>query len=299
MLDLLLQATASGIVTGCVYALVGLSLVIIFKSTDVVNFAGGELVMLGAYLGLLGLQYFNIPYPIMIVAVVIALFVVGAGFDRIALNTISGRRYSKHAELVPLVVATIGLSYMLRGVVRVVPYTEEVRRLPPLLSGPPISIGNVILLRQDLVIIGVTVLVMIALTVFFNMTTTGKALRATSQNSRAAALIGVPVKKMRMKAWGLASGISGIAGILLAPKLLMTPDMGAVVMLAFAAAVIGGFTSLPGCVVGGIVLGVVQNFVGILISPQAIAVTPFFIIMLVLLLRPQGLFGETIAPKKV
>src|ERR1039458_6157154 len=299
MLDLLLQATASGIVTGCVYALVGLSLVIIFKSSDVVNFAGGELVMLGAYLGLLGLQYFNIPYPIMIVAVVIALFVVGAGFDRIALNTISGRRYSKHAELVPLVVATIGLSYMLRGVVRVVPYTEEVRRLPPLLSGPPISIGNVILLRQDLVIIGVTVLVMIALTVFFNMTTTGKALRATSQNSRAAALIGVPVKKMRMKAWGLASGISGIAGILLAPKLLMTPDMGAVVMLAFAAAVIGGFTSLPGCVVGGIVLGVVQNFVGILISPQAIAVTPFFIIMLVLLLRPQGLFGETIAPKKV
>jgi branched-chain amino acid transport system permease protein len=299
MLALLLQATASGIVTGCVYALVGLSLVIIFKSTDVVNFAGGELVMLGAYLGLLGLQYFNLPYPIMIVGVVIALFVVGAGFDRIALNTISGRRYSKHGELVPLVVATIGLSYMLRGVVRVVPYTEEVRRLPPLLSGTPIFIGNVILLRQDLVIIGVTVLVMIALTVFFNMTKTGRALRATSQNSRAAALIGVPVKKMRMTAWGLASGISGIAGILLAPNLLMTPDMGAVVMLAFAAAVIGGFTSLPGCVVGGIVLGVVQNFVGILISPQAIAVTPFFIIMLVLLLRPQGLFGETIAPKKV
>jgi branched-chain amino acid transport system permease protein len=104
---------------------------------------------------------------------------------------------------------------------------------------------------------------------------------------------------MRMAAWGLSSAIAAIAGILLAPKLLMTPDMGVVVMLAFAAAIIGGFTSLPGCVIGGIALGVVQNFVGIMLSPQAIAVTPFFVIMVVLLLRPQGLFGEAIAPKKV
>ena len=102
-----------------------------------------------------------------------------------------------------------------------------------------------------------------------------------------------------MAAWGLSAALAAIAGVLLAPKLLMTPDMGVVVMLAFAAAIVGGFTSLPGCVVGGIVLGVVQNFVGILLSPQAIAVTPFFVIMVVLLLRPQGLFGEAIAAKKV
>jgi len=298
-LVLLMQAAASGIVTGCVYALVALSLVIVYKSTDVVNFAGGELVMLGAYIGLLGLVYFEVSYAAMFALAVVTVFATGALFEYVVLNTIRGRRYRAHVDLVPLVVATVGLSYLLKGVVRVVPYTEEVRRLPPLLSGPSVVLGDVILQRQDLVIIAITVVIMTALTVFFKITTTGKAWRATSQNSRAAALIGIPVKKMRMAAWGLASAIAGIAGILLAPKLLMTPEMGVVVMLAFAAAIIGGFTSLPGCVIGGVILGVVQNFVGILLSPQAIAVTPFFVIIVVLLLRPHGLLGEAVAPKKV
>jgi branched-chain amino acid transport system permease protein len=183
--------------------------------------------------------------------------------------------------------------------VRVVPYTEEVRRLPPLFKGAPIFFGDVVLQRQDLAIIAITTAIMVMLWVFFRFTMIGKALRATSQNARAAALIGIPVKTMRMGVWGLASAIAGIAGVLLAPKLLMTPDMGSVVMLAFAAAIIGGFSSLPGCVVGGILLGVVQNLVGIFVSPQAITVTPFFVIMLVLLIRPQGLFGEAIVLKKV
>jgi len=152
---------------------------------------------------------------------------------------------------------------------------------------------------QDFAIMGVTMVIMIALWLFFRFTMLGKALRAISQNARAAALIGIPVRTMRMAVWGIASAIAGVAGLLLAPKLLMTPDMGAVVMLAFAAAIIGGFTSLPGCIVGGIVLGVVQNMVGIFISPQAITVTPFFVIMLVLLIRPQGLFGEATMLKKV
>lgn len=289
---LVLQAAASGIVTGCVYALVALSLVIVYKSTDVVNFAGGELLMLGGYIGLLALIYFEVSYPVMFLAVIAVMYAVGALFERITLGTVTGRRYSKNADadLVPMVVATIGLGYLLKGAVRVVPYTEEVRRLPPLLSGPPVFVGDVILQQQDLAIIVVTVIVMAALTVFFGWSRTGKALRATSQNPRAAALIGIPVKQMRMIAWGLAAGLAGIGGILLSPKLLMTPDMGSVVMLAFAAAIIGGFTSLVGCVIGGILLGVVQNFVGIFISPQAMSVTPFVVIMLVLLLRPQGLF---------
>jgi branched-chain amino acid transport system permease protein len=297
---LFLQAAASGIVTGCVYALVALSLVIVYKSTDVVNFAGGELLMLGGYLGLLALIYFELSYPVMVIAVIVAMYVVGALFERITLGTVRGRRYSKNAEadLVPMVVATIGLGYLLKGAVRVVPYTEEVRRLPPLLSGPPIFIGDVILQQQDVAIIAATVVIMLALTIFFGWTRIGKALRATSQNPRAAALIGIPVKSMRMIAWGLAASLAGIAGILLSPKLLMTPDMGNVVMLAFAAAIIGGFSSLVGCVVGGVILGVVQNFIGILFSPQAMSVTPFFVIMLILVLRPQGLFGE-LAFKKV
>jgi len=294
-----MQAVASGIVTGCVYALVALSLVIIYKSTDVVNFAGGELVMFGAYVGLMCLVYFEFTYSVMFILAIIIVAIVGALFERIVLTTIIGRRYSVYVDLVPLVVATIGLGYLLKGAVRVVPYTEEVRRLDPLVAGPPAIFHNVILQQQDLAIIAVTALIMIALAAFFNFTITGKALRATSQNPRAAALVGIPVRKMRMAAWALASAIAAVAGILLAPKLLMTPDFGAVVLLAFAAATIGGFSSEFGCVVGGLILGIVQNFVGLLLSPQAISVTPFFVIMIVLMLRPQGLFGETMALKKV
>jgi branched-chain amino acid transport system permease protein len=298
-MNLVLQGVASGIVTGCVYALVALSLVIVYKSTDVVNFAGGELVMLGAYIGLLFLLWFELPYAAMFALVPVAVFLVGALFDRITLRKVSGRTLAKHVDLVPFVVATIGLSYLLKGAVRVVPFTEEVRRLPPLFSGPPVFMGDIVLQRQDFAIIAVTTLIMALLWLFFGYSMLGKALRATSQNPRAAALIGIPVSSMRMAVWGLASAIAGVAGVLLAPKLLMTPDMGSVVMLAFAAAIIGGFSSLPGCVVGGIALGVIQNLVGIFISPQAIAVTPFFVIMLVLLVRPEGLFGESMALKKV
>lgn len=296
---MILQATLSGIVMGCVYALIALSLVIIYKSTDVVNFAAGEFVMIAGYLGLLLLDHVGLNYPLMVVLTVALVFVFGSLFERTALNKIVGFKYAAEAALVPMVVATIGLSFMLKGAVRVIPSTEEVLRLPPLFSGPPVFIGNLVLQRQDIGIVIVTVLVMIVLALGFNFTATGKALRATSQNPRAAALIGIPVKRMRMMAWGLASGLAGISGILLSPKLLMTPDMGNVVMLGIAASIVGGFTSLVGCVIGGIVLGVVQNLIGIFVSPQAIAVTPFFIIMLVLVIRPNGLFGEAMRLKKV
>jgi branched-chain amino acid transport system permease protein len=296
---MILQATLSGIVMGCVYALIALSLVIIYKSTDVVNFAAGEFVMIAGYVGLLLLDHFSLNYALMVVFSVGFVFALGALFERTALNKIIGFKYAAEAALVPMVVATIGLSFVLKGAVRVIPSTEEVLRLPPLFSGPPVFIGDIVLQRQDIGIVVVALLVMVALSLGFNLTATGKALRATSQNPRAAALIGIPVKKMRMMAWGLASGLAGISGVLLSPKLLMTPDMGNVVMLGIAASIIGGFTSLVGCVIGGVLLGVVQNLVGIFISPQAIAVTPFFIIMLVLVIRPNGLFGEAMQLKKV
>lgn len=299
MSPVVLQGVVSGIVTGCVYALVSLSLVIVYKATDVLNFGGGELVMIGGYLGLLVAVQFGLGYPVIFVVVVAAGFTVGALFDGVTLRRIGGRRYARETAIVPMIVATLGLSYLLKGAVRVVPYTEEPRRLEPLWRGAPLFIGNVVLQWQDVGIVAVTTAIMVGLWIFFRYTLLGKGLRASSQSPRAAALVGVPVKTFRMAVWGISSALAGVAGVLLAPKLLMTPDMGGIVMLAFAAAIVGGFTSLPGCIVGGVIIGIVQNLVGILISPQAIAVTPFFVIMAVLLVRPQGLFGEVITPKKV
>jgi len=297
--SLVLQATASGVVTGCVYALIALSLVIVYKSTDVINFAGGEVVMVGGYLGMVGLLYLGLPYALIFLFSAALTFALGAAFDRLVLNKVLGRAVPGQSILVAMVIATVGLSYAMKGSVRVFPYTEDVRRLPPLFTGEPIFIGSVVLQPQDLAIVGIAVLVMLALWAFFALTITGKALRATSQNPRAAALVGIPVRTMRMTMWGLASAVSAVAGILLAPKLLMTPDMGVIVILAFAAAIIGGFASLPGCIVGGIVLGVIQNLAGLFLTSSAISVAPFLVIMLILTLRPQGLFGGRVVAKKV
>jgi branched-chain amino acid transport system permease protein len=299
MMPLVLQGVASGIVTGCVYALIALSLVIVYKSSDVINFAGGEMVMVGGYLGMFALLYLGLPYPFIFVFGAAVIFVAGALFDRIVLTRILGRSMPGQSVLVAMVIGTVGLSYLLKGIVRLVPYTEEVRRLPPFDSGPPLFLGNLVLQRQDILIVVAAVTIMLALWLFFNRTMIGKALRATSQNPRAASLVGIPVRLMSMTAWGLAAALSGVAGILLAPKLLISPDMGVIVILALAAAIIGGFTSLPGCVAGGILLGVVQNLVGIFISSRAISLAPFLVIMIVLVVRPQGLFAGKVAAKKV
>jgi branched-chain amino acid transport system permease protein len=299
MLGLILQLVASGVVTGCVYALIALSVVIVYKSTDVINFAGGEIVMVGGYLGMLGLSYFGLPYPLVFVFGAAATFLVGACFDRLVLTKVLGRAVPGQSILVAMVIATVGLSYVLKGAVRVFPYTEDVRRLPPVLQGPPVFIGPVVLQAQDFAIVGVSTLLMVALWAFFSRTLTGKALRATSQNPRAAALVGIPVRRMRMLVWGIASALAAVAGILLSSKLTMSPDMGVIVILAFAAAAIGGFTSLPGCIVGGILLGAIQNLVGLYVSSRAISVAPFVVIMLILVLRPQGLFGGAAVTKKV
>jgi branched-chain amino acid transport system permease protein len=298
-MTLILQAIASGVVTGCVYALIALSLVIVYKSTDVINFAGGEIVMIGGYAGMFALLYLGLPYILIFAVAALATFALGALFDRVVLHKVLGRAVPGQSILVAMVIATVGLSYVLKGSVRVVPYTEEVRRLPPFFTGEPIFIGSIVLQRQDVAIVAVAVLVMAAIWAFFSLTLTGKALRATSQNPRAAALVGIPVRRMRMTVWGIASALAAIAGILLAPKLLMTPDMGVIVILAFAAAIIGGFASLPGCVLGGILLGVIQNLVGLYVGSNAISVAPFVVIMLILALRPQGLLGGRVVAKKV
>ncbi len=294
------QALANGIITGCIYALVALSVVLIFKSTDAINFGGGEVVMFGAYSGMLGLVFFSLPYWLVFPFSIVVMFIVGALFERGVLKKVLGRAEPGQSILVAVVIATVGLAYALRGIVRLFRYTDDVRRLPAAFPGPPVELGPVFLQRQDIAIIVITVIAVTAMFLFFQYTFTGKALRGTSQNQRAAALVGIPVGFMRLLVWGIAFGLTGLAGVLVGGKLPMTPDMGgAIILLAFAAATIGGFTNLPGCIIGGIALGIIQNFFGLLFGSSTISVAPFVVIMVVLIVRPQGLFGGKSTMKKV
>jgi branched-chain amino acid transport system permease protein len=295
----LLQVISSGIVTGCIYALVALSLLIVFKSTEIVNFGGGDVLMFGAYVALLCIDHFGLGYGATLLVTSGTMFLVGAAFEVAVLRQVRGK-LSPNRVLVSLVIATIGLAYALRGTVRLFSYTDDVRRLPVVLHGPPLFLGPIVVQRQDIVIMATTALMVLALFAFFHFTWLGKALRAASVNPRAAELVGIKIARMHVLSWGVACVTAGVGGILVGGKIPMTPDLGTqVAFLAFAAATIGGFKSLPGCIIGGILLGEVQNIVGFFISSASIAVAPFIVIMLVLVLMPQGLFGGAAAVKKV
>ncbi|KGB83791.1 hypothetical protein JT55_01255 [Rhodovulum sp. NI22] len=289
----------SGIATGSVYALIALSIVIVYKSSEAVNFAAGELVMIGAYVALFLVVSSSVPYWLIFPIVAVATFALGAAFERLAIVPITRRMSGRESPLIPIVIATFGLSLMLKGIVRVIPYTEEVRSLPPLVTGPPFFVGGVPILRADVAIICIAVLAILGFWLFFTRTLLGRALQASSQNPLCAALSGIPVARMRMIVWGIAGVMAGICGVLVGPKLGLTPDMGGVIMTALAAAVIGGFSNLPGSIIGGFVVGVVQNLIGYFFGSDTIIVAPFIIIMIVLVLRPQGLFGGTASVKKV
>lgn len=289
----------SGMVTGSVYALIALSIVIVYKSSEAVNFAGGEFVMVGAYIALFFIVSTSVPYWAIFPLVAGGTFLIGAVFERAAVVPIIRRMSGHESPLIPIVIATFGLSLMLKGIVRVIPYTEEVRTLPPLLRGAPLFIGKVPIMRSDIAIVCISVLIILAFWLFFKKTLLGRALQASSQNPRCAALSGIPVARMRTIVWAIAGLMAGVSGVLVGPKLGLTPDMGGVIMIALAAAVIGGFSNLPGSIIGGFIVGVVQNLIGYGFGSHVIAVAPFLIIMATLILRPQGLFGGIARVKKV
>jgi len=162
-----------------------------------------------------------------------------------------------------------------------------------------VTLWHASLTYLDLAIFAAALTVMALFFWMFNYTKMGRAMRAVGMNRRAAQLVGINLSRVQMLVWGLSGAISAIAAVLIAPKLLMTAEMGVVVTLAFAAAIVGGFTSLPGAVVGGLIIGITENMVGLFISSRAINVAPFVVIMLVLILKPQGLFGGKLRVRKV
>lgn len=289
------QGVASGLVTGSIYALLAISAVIIFKATEVPNFALGEVMMAGAFFALFGLVRLGLPYLLVVPAAAALTFAIGAGFNMLVMRPIERR----HGAIVTLVIATLGLSFVLKGTARFSGLANEPRSFPPLFGGEPILLGDAVLTAQDIAVLGLALAAMLAFYVLFSHTRVGRAMRAAGMNPRAATLVGINLPRVRMMIWGLSGLLSALAAILIAPKLLVTPDMGSVAILAFAAAIIGGFNNLPGAVIGGFMVGIAENLVGTFISSNAIVVTPFVAIMAVLLVRPQGLFGGKPVPKKV
>jgi branched-chain amino acid transport system permease protein len=287
-----LQLTLSGVALGCIYGLVALGFVLIYKATETVNFAQGELMMLGGFFALTAVTLMGMPYWFCIPFAVVVMFILGAGTDRLVLRPILG--YPQFT----VVMVTIGLGFVARGVVTMIPgWGTDTHKLPTPFSDTVWNIGGVAISAVNVAVISMTALLCGALFLFFRFTRVGIAMQATSQNQLAAYYMGIPVSKVNSLIWGISAGVAAFAGILLAPITFIHANMGFIGLKAFPAAVVGGFGSVPGAIVGGLIIGLVESYAGFYLPEGYKDVAAYVVVLAVLMVKPNGLFGEKLRKK--
>jgi branched-chain amino acid transport system permease protein len=285
MTVVLAQLIVSGLVLGAIYALIALGYVIIYKATSVVNFAQGEAVMVGAYIALSVYSFMHLPVPLVFAITVAIAALLGVGIERVAYRRLVG------APVISLIIATLAVGLILRNIVRLV-FGPNVYPFPPLIANRPLRFGGLVTTPQNLLILGVSVACMLLLFAYFRYTKWGKAMRAVSQNGTAAVLMGISVRKVFSMIWALSAGLGALAGVLLAPLLVVNPDMGWIALKAFVVAILGGFQSLPGAVLGGFALGILENLAGFYIGSAVKDIVAYLVLIAILIVRPTGLFAE-------
>lgn len=288
----LLQLLISGIAQGCIYGLIALGFVLIYKATETVSFAQGDLMMVGAFGGLLAMTVLGFSVWVAVPATLIAMMMLGVLLERAVIRPILGQ------PAFSIVMLTIGVGYVLRGVITMIPDVgTDTHTLPLPYAGQVLKLGTLVVSAEQLVIIAVTAVLCALLFALFKYSTLGIAMQASSQNQLAAYYMGIPVKRLNGLVWGLAAGVAAIAGLLLAPITFVHANMGFIGLKAFPAAVVGGFGSLPGAIVGGLIIGIVEALSGFYLPEGFKDVAPYVVVLLMLVLKPNGLFGEKLRKK--
>lgn len=281
------QLLVSGIANGCVYGLIALGFVMIYKATEAVNFAQGDFMMLGAFvmIGFGNQGYWGLPFGVAIVLCLIVMGGIGYLVDRILLRRVAGESQTA------IIILTIALGFVLRFVAGLI-WGHSPQSLENPLVGEELRFAGITLGMEDVAVIVVTVALTVGLYFFFGRTKIGLAMQAASQNQLAAYYMGIPVKRVQGFIWGLSGVVAGIAGILFATKGSVDPTTGLIGIKAFAAAVIGGFGSLPGALLGGLVIGIIEPFASRYMPAGYSQIAPYALLLLVLVFRPSGLFSQ-------
>jgi branched-chain amino acid transport system permease protein len=275
----------AGMMAGSVYALVGLSFSFVYKGTNLINWAQGDWFMIGAFIGFTTLGVLDLPFWVAIVAAAVILFVLGFVVYRTLVHWMVGRG----AQLLDVLLATIGLSILLQNVAMLI-WGTSVRRVPPLLDGT-LSAGEVIVPRQYLIIFGVSIVAVTGLYFFMQRTDFGTAMRAAADNAYAARVVGIPEHLVNATTWGIGAAIAGVAGVMVAPIFGAYFFLGLTVGIkGFAAAVVGGFGRPYGALAGGLLLGVIETLAASYISSAWKDGFAMAVLILFLLLKPHGLF---------
>ena len=292
-MDILIQQVVSGLATGGIYASLALALVMIYQATDVVNFAQGELAMFATYI-CWSLINAGLSYWAAFLSTLAIAFVGGVVIERVVIRPV------ENAPILSIVMVTLGLLVICNSVAGWI-WTYLQKPFPSPFSANPIKVGNVVFGAHDLGEIEVTMLVLLCIYLFFRFTPLGLAMRAAAHNPVSSRLVGIRVGWMLALGWGLAAVFGAVAGMMVAPVLTLEPNlMGGVQIYAFAAATLGGFTSPGGAVLGGFIVGVVENLVGTYVSfigTELKFTVALAMIIVVLLVKPTGLFGSTVVKR--
>ena len=287
-----LQLIISGIAQGCIYGLIALGFVLIYKATETVSFAQGELMMLGAFGGLAGLTMLGFPFWLSVLSSIAAMALLGVLLERMVIRPILGQ------PAFSIVMLTIGIGYVARGLITMIPAIgTETHTLPVPYKDQIWKLGSLVLNVEQMAVIGVTAVLCAVLYALFRYSKLGIAMQAASQNQLAAYYMGIPVKRLNGIAWGLAAAVAAVAGLLLAPITFVHANMGFIGLKAFPAAVVGGFGSLPGAIVGGLIIGIVESLSGFYLPDGFKDTAAYIMVLIMLMVKPNGLFGENLRKK--
>jgi branched-chain amino acid transport system permease protein len=282
-----LQLTIAGVAIGCIYALIALGFVLIYKATEVVNFAQGDVMMLGAFVAFTFASIWKLPFALSVLLAIAVLALVGAAFDRFLLRPIIGQ------PTFAAVMVTLALGMVIRGVATMVPgWGTDTYALKAPYSDAVLRAGGVSVSSDHIAIILLTTAVCVLLYLFFKRTRIGIAMQAASQNQLAANYMGIPVRQINTLIWAISSGVAAFAAVLLAPVTFVHSNMGFIGLKAFPAAVVGGFGSVPGAIVGGLIIGLVESYAGYFLPEGFKDVAAYVVVLIVLVIRPSGIFAE-------
>ena len=281
----LVHVVVSGLATGSIYALMAIALVIIYNATRTLNFAQGEMLMISTFVGWAAWEALALPLVVVLLVAVAAAALLAWVIEwAVIRRAISATHFD-------VLIITLGLSLVLRAAAGLV-WTHDQFPFPSFFDNRPLVLGPVRVAPVSLGIIGGSLGLMLALGALFRWTRLGRAMRAVAQNQRAARLMGISVERVYSASWVLAAVVGALAGVLIAPVVFLSSSMGLVVINGFTAAVLGGFGSMPGAVVGGMLLGVLENLAPLWLPAGIKHSVPFLLMIAILMIRPSGVLGR-------
>jgi branched-chain amino acid transport system permease protein len=282
-----LQLLVSGLATGAIYALVAIGFTLLWQTSQTINFAQGEFVMLPAFFVLAAMRFLDLSlWPALALGLLLSVLLLGVIFKKLLVDPLL-----RHGVL-PLVIATIGLSILAKETVKNY-YSGEAQRFPGLISGDTVPLGAVVLSVQDLINLGVAVAAVLLLQLFLTRTETGRRMQATAQNRPVAAILGINVERMILYTFLLNAALVCLAAYLITPITLATYSIGeGLGLVAFTAAIVGGFNQVRGAIAGGFIVGIAENLTAVYVSTEYRTAVPLLLLVAIILFRPQGLLGR-------